>query len=100
LPGATEDARVVLDEHPETERRIVRVLELADGFDTPYGLELLASVHWIAHENSTTNLDIDQVVEQVQSWTPRKGRMFTEKHIRSAWESLRDKGWVAESSPV
>jgi O-acetyl-ADP-ribose deacetylase (regulator of RNase III) len=100
LPGATEDARAFLNAYPETEQRIDRVLELADGFDTPYGLELLASVHWILRENSTSDLGVDQVVEQVQNWTPRKGRMFSEKHIQSAWRTLHDKGWVNEPSHV
>jgi O-acetyl-ADP-ribose deacetylase (regulator of RNase III) len=100
LPGAVADARAVLDDHPETEHRIDRVLDLANGYETPYGLELLASVHWIAHETSTPSPNIDQLVEQVRSWTPRKGRMFTEKHVRSAWTSLRDKGWVDELKTV
>jgi O-acetyl-ADP-ribose deacetylase (regulator of RNase III) len=95
LPGATDDARAILDEHPETERRIDRVLELADGFETPYGLELLASVHWIANEDPEPSANAVRVVTNVRSWTPRKGRMFTEKHILSALANLRDKGWVA-----
>ena len=100
LPGATADARAVLGAHPETERRIDRVLELADGYETPYGLELLASVHWVVRQEPDTSTDVDQLVEKVRSWTPRKGRMFTEKHIRSAWESLRNKGWMAEPAHV
>ena len=100
VPGAANDARAVLNKHPETERRIDRVLELADGYETPYGLELLASVHWIANEDPQASSDVDLLVEEVRSWTPRKGRMFTEKHIRSAWESLRNKGWMTEPASV
>lgn len=100
LPGATEAAAAVLDEHPETERRIDRVLELASGYESPYGLELLASVHWIVNEEPTGPHDVDRVVEKVRTWTPRKGRMFTEMHIRKAWKSLLDKGWMAESAPA
>jgi O-acetyl-ADP-ribose deacetylase (regulator of RNase III) len=96
LPGAADDARAFLTEHPDTEQRIERVLELANGYETPYGLELLASIHWIASEHPERREDVDLLVEEVRSWTPRKGRMFSEKHIRRAWESLRDKGWTAE----
>lgn len=41
--------------------------------------------------------DVDRIVEMVRSWTPRKGRMFTERHIRNAWGNLRDKGWMTEA---
>ena len=64
------------------------MLELARGYETPYGLELLASVHWISREDPVGSADdIDRLVDQVREWTPRKGRMFTEKHIRSALEA-------------
>ena len=98
LPGAADVARAVRDKHPETSLRIARVLELANGFETPYGLELLASVHSIANEDMEASQDLDWLTEKVRGWTRRKGRMFTEEHIRSAWETLRDKGWVAESA--
>ncbi|MGZ8244978.1 type II toxin-antitoxin system antitoxin DNA ADP-ribosyl glycohydrolase DarG [Methylomagnum sp.] len=29
--------------------RIVRIMQLVDGFETPYGMELLSTVHWVAH---------------------------------------------------
>lgn len=94
LPGAGEAAEAVLDAHPETRQRIARVLQLADGFETSYGLELLASVHWISREDSAAALDPDRVVRDVQSWTTRKGRMFTREHIHRAWQALRDRGWL------
>ena len=100
VPGAMDDAREFLGDHPETEQRIRRVLELASGYETPYGLELLASVHWIAREDPVAATHVDELVEKVRSWTPRKGRMFTERHIRSAWESLRGKGWMNELAHV
>jgi O-acetyl-ADP-ribose deacetylase (regulator of RNase III) len=96
LPGAMDDAREFLGNHPDTEKRIGRVLHLASGYETPYGLELLASVHWIFCENPNATTDVGKLIEKVREWTPRKERMFTEKHIRSAWESLRNEGWIAE----
>jgi O-acetyl-ADP-ribose deacetylase (regulator of RNase III) len=96
LPGAVGDAEAFLSDHPETEERIGRVLDLADGYETPYGLELLASIHWIASEQPEISGDVATLTEKVQSWTPRKGRMFTERHIRNAWEILRGKGWIPQ----
>lgn len=98
LPGAEEAATPVLDVHPETRRRIERVLELADGFETAYGLELLASVHWAAHEDATAAVDPDRAESDVRAWSPRKGRMFTTDHIRTAWTALRDRGWLTTAA--
>ena len=53
VPGATEDAASILDNHPETRSRFNKVADLVEGFESSFGLELLATVHWIAAENPT-----------------------------------------------
>lgn len=94
LPGAEEAAAPVLANHPETRQRIARVLELADGFETAYGLELLASVHWTAHEDPAAAVNPAKAEADVRSWSPRKGRMLTTDHIHTAWTALHDRGWL------
>ncbi len=98
LPGASEAAAPVLNEHPETRQRIERVLALAEGFETAYGLELLASIHWVTHEDAGAATDPERAEQGVRAWTPRKGRMFTTSHIQTAWAALYEKGWL--STPV
>jgi O-acetyl-ADP-ribose deacetylase (regulator of RNase III) len=100
LPGAAEAAAPVLDEHPETRERIERVLALAEGFETAYGLELLASIHWVAHEDAGAAADPERAEQDVRAWTPRKGRMFTPAHVRTAWAALRDHGWLSAPIPL
>jgi Predicted phosphatase homologous to the C-terminal domain of histone macroH2A1 len=100
LPGAEDEASPVLDLHPETRHRIERVLELAEGFETAYGLELLASVHWAAHEDPDAASDPAKAEADVRAWSPRKGRMFTDDHVRTAWTALRDHGWLGEPARV
>ncbi len=100
LPEAEEAAGPLLQQHPETMRRIDRVLQLLEGFETPYGLELLASVHWVTHhEDPTTAADADAAARLVKEWSARKGRMFTPQHLRAAWETLCDRGWMDDSRP-
>ena len=90
---ASENAERFLREHPDTRRRFDHVVELIEGFETPYGMELLATVHWVSkHDNAAT---IDDAVSKVYSWNDRK-RMFQERHVRTAWKVLEDKGWVAK----
>lgn len=100
LPGALEEAQPVLRAHPETRQRIERVLELAAGFESAYGLELLATVHWVVREEPAHADDLDAVVDGVQRWSSRKGRMFSRDHIVTAWQALRDRGWIRTLSTV
>lgn len=91
---ASEQAEAFLHDHPETQERFNRVVSLIDGFETPYGMELLSTVHWVASKEGA--LEADNVVSKVYSWNERK-RMFKEQHILLAWELLRQKGWLVKS---
>lgn len=93
LPGARESACAVLSDRSETTARIERVLELMDGFDSMYGTELLATVHWAATRGERS--DLDSVTRRVQGWSRRKKEIFTEHHIEVAWARLRDEGWIS-----
>jgi O-acetyl-ADP-ribose deacetylase (regulator of RNase III) len=94
LPGATDAADRTLANRPATSGRIDRVLALAAGYETPYGMELLASVHWIATHEAPDPADAERIAHLVRAWTPRKGRMYTEDHVLGAWRTLRERGWL------
>lgn len=97
-PGAREAAATILSEHPEIVASIQRVLALVDGFESTYSLELLATVHWVIGERPDLADDPAAIAELVQSWNPRKGRMFTRQHVLAAWTALTDAGWVRTPS--
>jgi hypothetical protein len=42
------DAEASLGGDDKTRRHFGRVVELVQGFETPFGMELLATVHWVA----------------------------------------------------
>lgn len=101
LPGAAGEADAKLAGDSTIASRVGRVLELVDGFESPYGLELLASVHWVAtHDANGPTVDVSIVIRRVQGWNRRKERMFTEDHITTAWDRLRSQGWIRELEPV
>ncbi len=55
VPGAVGDANRVLEGCCETRERFDRVANLVEGFESAFGLELLATVHWvIAHDKPAT----------------------------------------------
>ncbi|WP_226436652.1 hypothetical protein [Rhodococcus yananensis] len=91
LPDAVDEATGVLTGHPDTAARVERVLELIDGFESMYSMELLATVHWVMTEDPAAADDWQRTVSLVHEWTPRKRRTFTEDHIRIAWSTLRER---------
>lgn len=91
VPGAVEDAKRFLQDHPDTCQRLERVSELVDGFETPFGLELLATIYWVIHESSVKNLK--DVVSNTYSWNDRK-KQFSPRQIEIAAKMLKKKGWL------
>ena len=92
LPAAIGQATVFLDRHPDTRQRFDQVVDLVEGFETSFGMELLATVHWVAtREDGVT---VDQAIETTYMWNDRK-RMFAPTQIRIAWETLQRKGWLS-----
>lgn len=93
VPGAIEDAAHFLQQHPDTHVRFNRVAELVEGFESPFGLELLSTVHWvIAHEHTQS---LQEVIRSTYDWNDRK-RQFTPRQISLAAEVLLKKGWVQQ----
>jgi hypothetical protein len=95
-PGAEEEGRRWLDDHPdETSDRIETVMQLVTGFASAYGLELLATVYWIAtREGASQVANAAALTQHIGSWSERKGRLFTEVHVRKAIDHLRSLGWA------
>ena len=100
LSGAIEEATKFLADKVESLSRLEKVANLIEGFETPYGMELLASVHWVTKHISpgSTSLatDVDTAIEQVHLWNPRKKEIFKPAHIRAAWNRLEKQGWLHE----
>ncbi len=95
IGNAATDSASFLESLPDRdlEDRIRRLFDLAEGFETPYGMELLSSVHWCAMNESDTT-ELEPVTACVLSWNKRKSTMFTEKHIAAAWNHLNSTGWL------
>jgi O-acetyl-ADP-ribose deacetylase (regulator of RNase III) len=94
LPEAVEEGDTFLRDKDASLERLDRVAQVISGFETPYGMELLASVHWLARHGDPAASSADQAVSQVHAWNDRKRQMFHEDHIRIAWQRLQDEGWL------
>ena len=91
VPGAMADAEAILGDKQDTLARLDRVGSLVEGFETPFGLELLSTVHWVVNRQGAKS--IDDTAQHVYRWNPRKQR-FTKRQIAIAFGRLDDWGWL------
>jgi O-acetyl-ADP-ribose deacetylase (regulator of RNase III) len=89
--GAEQQALQFLSDHPDTEARFRRVSDLVSGFESPFGLELLATVHWLHKQEHPSSLS--ELVQLFHGWSPRK-QQFSSRQIQIASAVLADQGWV------
>jgi O-acetyl-ADP-ribose deacetylase (regulator of RNase III) len=95
LPGAVEASRAFLSSKTDTTERTNRVAQLIEGYEDPYGLELLSSVHWVmAHEPAARSNAAD-AIDAVRNWSPRKRKLLKPEHLQKAWERLKRQNWDA-----
>jgi O-acetyl-ADP-ribose deacetylase (regulator of RNase III) len=92
VPGAVGDAEKFLEGHAETRRRFERVAELVEGFETPFGLELLSTVHWVVTRAGVRTPS--EVVRTTYDWSDRK-RQFSEEQLLLALNHLSTNNWIA-----
>jgi O-acetyl-ADP-ribose deacetylase (regulator of RNase III) len=96
LPGAVESANAFLgeDEEAPSRERLRKVAELIEGFETPYGMELLSSVHWVANHETPPARNIESAIAALHGWNERKHKMFPPQHIAVSWQRLEEAGCV------
>lgn len=91
MAEATKQAERFLQTNPEIQASMETVSGLIDGFETPLGLELLSTVHWVnKYENAET---LEETQTLTYQWGTRK-KAFTANQIQVAWKVLKDKGWL------
>jgi O-acetyl-ADP-ribose deacetylase (regulator of RNase III) len=101
LPGAVEEASSFLEGKSESLARLERAGRLIEGFETPYGMELLSTTHWVARRGGPASggvpaANAGEAVAQIHAWNPRKQQVFKPEHIRTAWDQLAQQGWMCK----
>jgi O-acetyl-ADP-ribose deacetylase (regulator of RNase III) len=69
-----------------------RVGRLIQGFESPYGMELLATVHWVGFHIPDVHT-VDAAIKAVHNWNDRKRAIMSKEHIKIAWHRLEEQGW-------
>lgn len=94
LPGAIEQAQQFLNSHPDTQARLERVSQLVEGFESSFGLELLATVHWLRTTCAINSNE--ELVHATYAWGKQK-QQFTPRQIELANTVLTEKGWFTQN---
>ncbi|MBN8487935.1 MAG: macro domain-containing protein [Burkholderiales bacterium] len=95
----TDDALVEAEafiadkQHVALADQVARVGRLIEGYQSSYGMELLASVHWVATREPGVD-SVDSAVAAVHGWNDRKRQLMKPEHISKAWERLATQGWL------
>jgi len=69
-------------------KRLSLVQELIEGFESPYGLELLATVDFIYQNESIGS--INELSNRISEWTRRKKKIMKSNHIKVADRRLKE----------
>jgi O-acetyl-ADP-ribose deacetylase (regulator of RNase III) len=95
LPQGREEAVQYLQQSQSNNGAYLdRVSNLIQGFETPYGMEMLATLHWVAQENPDAASQVEIAIQRVGEWSDRKKNLFKPDHLRTAWHHLQDQGWL------
>ncbi|WP_372377920.1 macro domain-containing protein [Vibrio natriegens] len=98
--GAIDDAQSFLVSHPDTKHNFDEVTKLVDGFESPYGMELLSTVHWVVtREYQQENIVPEEVIKKVHEWSERKAQMKP-AHIKAALTRLQEQHWLDRVAPL
>lgn len=87
------DSFLRAQEDRATALRVERIARLIEGFETPYGMELLGTVHWAATDHDETQ-DLAEIVKRVHEWNDRKRQIMKPTHIKAAYDRLLTQGWL------
>jgi O-acetyl-ADP-ribose deacetylase (regulator of RNase III) len=94
IGDAASEAEAFLASQGGSQARLGRVAGLIEGYETPFGMELLSTVHWVATHDSDAAQSVDEAVRAVHAWSNRKATTMKPEQIRTAWEHLREQNWI------
>ncbi len=95
LPDARKNAEKFLSNAPITRERMDKVSKLIEGFETPYGMELLSSVHWVSRKHDEIPVtDSEKAILAIHRWNERKRNLMKPIHIKVAWDHLSKQNWI------
>ena len=72
-----------------------RVAQLIEGYEDPYGMELLSSVHWVMAHEPAARSNAEDSYRGSSQLEPTKRKLLKPEHLQKAWERLKKQNWDA-----
>lgn len=94
LDDAVAAAQGFLQDRAKDRAHLEAVARLIEGFETPYGMEVLATTHWVARRDAEARTDSEACVDAARAWSRRKRDYLQTRHIQLAWKHLKQQGWL------
>lgn len=88
-----EAGRIMADDS-EFSQILDRLEQLVRGFEFPYGVELLSTVHYIVTHDPQKSSSVEKVVDGLGAWSQRKARLFRPYQAKVAVDHLVNVGAV------
>lgn len=76
-------------------RALGRLENIVGGFEFPYGIELLSTVHYAASLGNSSDRLLEMVIERIAAWSPRKRELFRPDQAVVAYEHLEQCDLIA-----
>lgn len=80
------------EDNANAQKLIDRLALLIEGYESPYGMELLSSVHYLVHTEKKPSCN--EVVKAIQCWNDHKNNKFTPPSIEAAYKRLAEDGFL------
>lgn len=96
-----DQAEAMLDEvgNEQFRHAVETVAAAIAGFDDAFGLELLASVHWVATHGDPPARNASEALRMIHEWSSRKRNRYDTEQVRMAWRRLQAHGLVRTMGP-
>jgi O-acetyl-ADP-ribose deacetylase (regulator of RNase III) len=95
-PGAyalADDYICNIGKNEEAQSAIEKLSRLIQGYESPFGLELLSSVHHLASAEGFSSLD--DITKAMVNWSEDKRNNYPKSVIKVAYDRLREDGLIA-----
>ncbi|RLL67889.1 macro domain-containing protein [Streptomyces sp. Z26] len=89
-PETAEKAEEIVRGDSEFEQAWQKLSRTFTGYEYPEGMELLASVHYLATRDGGAPRDPDEVARDLAAWSSRKKRLFPSEDASVAWARLNE----------
>ncbi|MFI5955706.1 macro domain-containing protein [Cryptosporangium sp. NPDC051539] len=96
--GAVQEAEELLARDDEYQATLRTLLDTLTGFEFPYGVELLSTVHFAACRLTESGDSLPDVVQAINEWSPRKAALFKQHQAKTAYDKLTSAGLLPCSS--